>query len=54
MFKSSDTESDQESLISSTSSLKNLIRRASDTLFAQKTINSVTKMYIQFKNWFIN
>ena len=53
MFESSDKESGQENLVSSASSLKRLMRRASDTSFVNKTINSATKMYVRFKNWFI-
>ena len=54
MFETSDIESDQENTVSSASSLKGLIRRASDTPFIKKTINSTTEMYIRFKNWFMH
>ncbi|QNI97095.1 tyrosine-protein kinase family protein [Synechococcus sp. RS9902] len=53
MFKSSNEESGQENLVSSASSLKRLMRRASNTSFVNKTINSATKMYVRFKNWVI-
>ena len=53
MFESSDKESGQEDPVSSPSSLKRLMRRASDTSFVNKTIKSATKMYVRFKNWLI-
>ena len=53
MFESSDKESGQENLVFSVSSLRTLVRRASDASFVKKTINSTTEMYIKFKNWFI-
>ena len=54
MFKSSDTESGQENLVSSVSGLKSFIQRASNTFIFKKTIKSAGETYIKIKNWIIN